>query len=386
MAAKKIPNLTDPSSLSISYLHEMAVRGQTLYILILLAIAGSISLLPFIYVDVSVRGNGLLQAPTERSQLILPVNGRVSLLNIRENGYVQKGDTLMEIDATAGQQNNKLLTLRISELERLINDARHNADRIGSDMGQKASTQKYTAAWEQYEQQLENARIQLEQASREHERFRKLYDRKVVSAAEYERYQSVWMQAEIAHEGIGKQFRSQWVAEATIYRGELHELYRQQAEWKNQETYYTLTAPLSGTIQNLAGITPGAPVFVNQKIADISPDSTLVAMVYVHPKDIGLIRQGQEIRIQVDAFNYNQWGMLRAHVADIADDILLDAHNQPVFRVKCLLANSALTLSNGYVGQLKKGMTFQARFVVARRTLYQLLYDKVDDWLNPNIS
>jgi len=33
----------------------------------------------------------------------------------------------------------------------------------------------------------------------------------------------------------------------------------------------------------------------------------------------------------------------------------------------------------------KKGMTLQARFIVTKRSLWQLLYDKVDDWANPNI-
>jgi membrane fusion protein, peptide pheromone/bacteriocin exporter len=28
-------------------------------------------------------------------------------------------------------------------------------------------------------------------------------------------------------------------------------------------------------------------------------------------------------------------------------------------------------------------MTLRARFVVARRSIFQLLYDKADDWLNP---
>jgi hypothetical protein len=32
---------------------------------------------------------------------------------------------------------------------------------------------------------------------------------------------------------------------------------------------------------------------------------------------------------------------------------------------------------------LKKGMSFRARFVVSRRSLWQLLFDRLDDWVNP---
>lgn len=55
----------------------------------------------------------------------------------------------------------------------------------------------------------------------------------------------------------------------------------------------------------------------------------------------------------------------------------------PLFRVRCSLDQTYLELQNGFRGDIKKGMTFQARFIVSRRSLFQLLYDKVDDWLNP---
>ena len=32
----------------------------------------------------------------------------------------------------------------------------------------------------------------------------------------------------------------------------------------------------------------------------------------------------------------------------------------------------------------EKGMTLNARFLLTERTLFDLLYDKVDDWLNPS--
>jgi HlyD family secretion protein len=51
--------------------------------------------------------------------------------------------------------------------------------------------------------------------------------------------------------------------------------------------------------------------------------------------------------------------------------------------VKCVLDQDHLALKNGFQGRLKKGMTLQARFFVTERSLFQLLYDDVNDWLNP---
>jgi hypothetical protein len=125
-------------------------------------------------------------------------------------------------------------------------------------------------------------------------------------------------------------------------------------------------------------------VAVNDVIAEISPDGGLIAETYVLPKDVGLLRPGTTANFQVDAFNYNQWGMISGKVVSISNDIFAKEGEQPYFKVRCKLDDNKLELKNGYVGYLKKGMGLQANFYVTRRTLFQLLYDKADDWLNPN--
>ncbi|TIR01712.1 MAG: hemolysin secretion protein D, partial [Mesorhizobium sp.] len=52
---------------------------------------------------------------------------------------------------------------------------------------------------------------------------------------------------------------------------------------------------------------------------------------------------------------------------------------EPFFKVPLALSRNQLVLKNGGIAHLKKGITVWARFLVAGRTLLQLLYDKVDD-------
>lgn len=43
-----------------------------------------------------------------------------------------------------------------------------------------------------------------------------------------------------------------------------------------------------------------------------------------------------------------------------------------------------LTLrKSGKKGVLKKGMTVSAHFMITERSLFDLLYQKIDDWANP---
>jgi HlyD family secretion protein len=120
---------------------------------------------------------------------------------------------------------------------------------------------------------------------------------------------------------------------------------------------------------------------------EISPDGTLYAECYIQPRDIGLIRVGQQAVLQVDAFNYNEWGLLQAQVIDIAHDVTLtEGAGHLFFKVFCTPERTYMTLKNGQKGLLMKGMTFHVRFMITKRTFFQWLFDKMDNWLNPNIT
>jgi HlyD family secretion protein len=65
---------------------------------------------------------------------------------------------------------------------------------------------------------------------------------------------------------------------------------------------------------------------------------------------------------------------------------VININDLPFFKVRCSLEQKSLLLKNGYKGYLKKGMTLTGRFMLIRRSLFQLLYDKTDSWLNPKMS
>lgn len=122
----------------------------------------------------------------------------------------------------------------------------------------------------------------------------------------------------------------------------------------------------------------------SQTIAYVSANDNLLVECYVSPTDIGYISINQDIKFQLDAFNYNQWGMATGVVQEISEDIST-INNKPVFKVRCLLHNKYLSLNTGYKGYLKKGMTLTGRFYLTNRTLWQLLFDKINDWVNPKL-
>ena len=90
-----------------------------------------------------------------------------------------------------------------------------------------------------------------------------------------------------------------------------------------------------------------------------------------------------DVRLEVNAFNRNQWGLLNANIVEISEDVRLN-NDQPIFAVKCKIERTYLKSKDGHKGELKRGMTLQARFRITHRSLWQLMFDKADNWMNPH--
>ena len=376
------------SSNSIVYRSKIGKPSQFIYIATVMTILGAFVALPFIKTPISVKSSGLLQSSMEKTELTVPVNGRIIQLGLKDNKKVKQGDILLVIDASAPKKQDALVQTRQGQISEFLQDLSKLLVYIqwNGYSYPNPKTGQYTAAWQEFAQESENARITKEQTETTFNRYNKLYQNKVVTESEYEKYKFEKEQAASAYLMVTTKYKTRWQTEANQFKNELRQLSSQQVDLNEQKKQYTLRAPISGSVQNLSGIQEGAYVFANQKIGEISPDTNITAFCYIKPADIGLIKKGQEVRFQVDAFNYNQWGLATGQVLDISDDIIIINNNQPVFKVRCNLTKNYLVLKNGYKGFLKKGMNFTARFTVTERSLYQLLYDKVDDWVNPNVS
>ena len=214
------------------------------------------------------------------------------------------------------------------------------------------------------------------------ERDMSLYRRDAISKSLLEERQHLLKVEENKLKLITKQQINSWNREKESYQREHDELEAEFNQLSNEQRLYVIRSPISGTLQNTNGIMEKSFVFANQSIGEISPDTNLVAEVYVSPQEIGLLKKGLAVRLQIDAFDHNQWGTATGEIESISTDMIM-SQNTPMFKVRCSINQPFLELQNGFRGDIKKGMTFQARFIINRRSLFQLLYDNMDDWINP---
>jgi HlyD family secretion protein len=369
-----------------SYLHGVSSKSKSILWIIIIAIIATLILLPLIYVDVTIQTSGLIQASIEKQPIISSLSGKIIYTNLRNDSKVLAGDTLLVLDTLPVKSSIRALEynmredlLFIKDLDFLLKlDYNKRVDHKNY-----AGTPKYRMELEKFLKQLSTSKRKIEKFEREHDRNTLLYRQKVISEVDFETSRFNLNNEELLYNQLLSQQTSDWQSSLT---GLKEEIQKAEADLNNsyaELSKHFITSPLKGTIQQSNELQVGSNVYINQSIAELSPDCDLIAICYVKPEDIGYIKVDQEVKLQVAAFNYNQWGFLPAKIDEISDDILMDNSNSTFFRVKCKLSRNYLSLKNGYKGYIKKGMTVSSRIIVAKRSLYNLLFDKADNWFNP---
>ena len=205
---------------------------------------------------------------------------------------------------------------------------------------------------------------------------------KVISPKEFFDFQNNLQRIQSAYKAFIREQLINWQQDLARYRLELSQYQQQGQQLSADARYYEVKAPISGYIQGINTKYAGGIIQAGESVCTISPEGSLVGECYVQTRDIGLLKIGQTARYQIEAFDYNYFGVLTGKIVAIDNDFSV-INNTPVIKLRCSFDSTQLHLKNGYAGQLKKGLNFQARFIVARRSLWQLLYDNLNDWLNP---
>ncbi|MGO7294739.1 HlyD family secretion protein [Rhizobium brockwellii] len=352
--------------------------------MVLSVVAGVVSL-PLVTIPVSVQSAGSIRPVIEKTPLVSPVSGLVSRVLAVDNGQVVEGQEILTLDGEVAEE--KLAALRAdiraktdlsNDLQTLISSATATGMvRLLTETA-KAERLHFLNRLQENEFSRSNAAAELDLATR-------LVSISSAPATSVSEKSFALKNIELQREALMRSKSAEWNKQLFDTTLRLKELETNLRQLKKELDLTHIRAPVSGSLEQFSGLSPGSYVRAGQTVGSVSPSGELVADIYVSPNDIGLVQQGQSVRLQVDAFNYNQWGLIEATVLEVAQDFT-PIDGRSVFKVRCKLSRSHLALKNGAIGYLKKGMTVRARFLVGDRTLLQLLYCGAEDWLNPLLA
>lgn len=78
-----------------TYNYQNTTRTQVIYWVVLAVVTIALVSLPFIYVDISVSGNGVIRPEGEKTEVKSPVTEIVDKVFVREGQSVHKGDIIL---------------------------------------------------------------------------------------------------------------------------------------------------------------------------------------------------------------------------------------------------------------------------------------------------
>ena len=361
------------------------VRSRIIFSMLLLFIIGIFCALPLVKVDVGVRSQGIIRPSTEVVRITSPVSGNIKILNVSENSLIREGDVFATVDAPLVNERLRFNQLRQNQVELFVKDLNllQKADSLTLLSAVDLQSARYQQNWMEFRQKLLNQIQEINQVKRKLSREQFLAERDAVSQVTLDETRFTLHSAVSQYKMLVEQQKNQWEMDEIRLTNELNQLQSEKNQILEELKQYEVRSPITGTVQNKAALFRNSFVSANQLLGEISPDTSLIADVFIHPRDIGYLREGMEAKFHIDAYNYNQWGIASGKIINISSDVIMN-DGQPVFRVQCSFDQTFLELKNGFRGDFKKGMTLQARFIISRRSLFQLLYDKAEDWLNPS--
>ncbi len=363
-----------------NHFSKFSKKSSAIYIVVILAFIVTVVSFFFIKTEITVQSRGLIRSSAEPIQIASPVVAEVVQSVLKENKFVTIGDTLIWLNREKFKDKNEHLENLITENDNYLNDIslmlKFKYHSLKTDLFKTTHTQ--------YRQKLSEFDLRIKLVQRSFSRALTLFNKQVIPLAEKEEKEFQLEKIKEEKKIFVKQSRNEWQRLATNYKLENKKYKSEIIGLHRDMEKFIILAPGTGVIVNFNGIQPGSFVSPGQAIATISPNGNNVIECLVPPKDIGYLRTGMSTVYQVDAYNYNQWGLATGNITEISNEIYF-VENQPFFKVRCNLNETHLSLKNGYKGKLKKGLTTTVRFKITKRTLAQLFFDKTDNWLNPKI-
>ncbi len=141
-------------------------------------------------------------------------------------------------------------------------------------------------------------------------------------------------------------------------------------------------APIGGRVAALP-VAAGQPVTAGATLAVMTPaGSRLEAELLAPSRAIGFIHEGQDVRLQLQAFPYQRFGTVVGKVKSVSGTVLgpseisipgLQVH-EPVFRVRVSLAAEDIE-AYGQRHALQPGMLLTAEVVLDNQSLLRWLFD-----------
>ncbi|MGZ5135774.1 MAG: HlyD family secretion protein [Flavitalea sp.] len=372
------------SETKIVYNAGLRSAGSAIYWIIILLVIAAFSSLPFIHLDITVKAAGIIRPINERTELRSIQTGIIDSIFYREGDTVSRNDVVLQLQNRYLIPKVLLNDYEILQTQESIHDLEvlTTIENISDFTLKSLKSPVYKQQASRFILQKTEQEFTLKKMDNEIEINRVLIKDRIIAPKEQFDKLIESQKLRASFKTLLTEQKSIWLQQLSTYKLQYSALEMQQKQLQEESSLYQVKAPISGILFGINPKYPGGLVQSGETFCIISPESELIAECFISTRDIGLLKLNQLARFQIDAFDHYFFGFVTGRIVTIDNDFT-SINDKSVFKIRCFLDSSQLFLKNGFKGKLKKGLTLQARFIVARRTAWQLLFDKLDNWIDP---
>jgi hemolysin D len=374
-------------------------------------------------VDEVGTARGRLEPKGKTVRLDAPIAGTVAQVNLKEGQTVKAGETLLTLDAKLMEserqqvqdqlegQLNRLVQLRLMQQQLELSLRTQRLQYQAQLAEQESERDRATQRLRYFKQSAALSQQVLDQDAERATKFRRLFELGIVAGVQADDAARVQLttnqglkqiQSDLAQAQVDFQKQSR-TTERIRREGEIAllatdrqrqqsqvEITQIQAEVANLRSQLKtltlkiqqsqLTIPVEGTIFELPQQNPGSVVQPGQMLATIAPKGApLILRAQITTADSGFLKVGLPVKIKLDAYPFQEYGIVPGKIRWISPNSKLPANappgsNQAVFDVEVELDQSAVQVGNRTIA-LKPGQTANAEIIIRQRRVADFFLD-----------
>ena len=140
---------------------------------------------------------------------------------------------------------------------------------------------------------------------------------------------------------------------------------------ENRGRLMTLTAPVDGTVQQLAVRTVGGVVTPAQTLMVVVPqDDALEVEAFLENKDIGFVNAGQVAEVKIETFPFTKYGTIPASLTHVSHDAISDEKRGLIYSTRARLQRATVQVEDKTVN-LSAGMAVTVEIKTGKRRVFE---------------
>lgn len=315
-------------------------HGRTLAVLLAAALVLTVWLAWFLLARVpvyEVSDVARVEASDAAHAVEAPVDGRVIATHLALGESVERGEVLIELDASALRLQQQEARARLAGITAQLGPmaAQIAAQERALLERREASHAKVREA----DARVREAQVVAQQAGREAASTQQLGERGYASAAEVAEVQSRERERSAAANASRRALEraeAERRADETGLEAEIARLNQQKAQLEGQQAAETaslevlakqidertIRAPVTGRLGEIASLQPGSVVHAGDRLGAIVPSGELKVVAGFQPGHaLGRLRPGQPARVRLEGFPWSQYGTVAAVVSSVGSEV-----------------------------------------------------------------